>query len=89
MGDFDCVANAVIISVIISFVMPRVLLNFAKPEEIKLPQQLDGLSEKEKLMHLMAHKEQMPLLSAAIVGFIVGLSVYLGYELKPVKMVQS
>ena len=44
--DSNCILNAVIIGVVISFVMPRVLLMFAEPSEIKLPLQLDNLSEK-------------------------------------------
>lgn len=87
--DSNCILNAVIIGVVISFVMPRVLLMFAEPSEIKLPLQLDNLSEKEKLMHLMAHKEQMPILSAVIVASIVALSVYLGYVLKPMSLLNE
>ena len=87
MGESDCIINAMIIGVVISLVMPRVLLMFASPDEIKLP--LKGLTEKEKLMHLMAHKKEMPMLSAIIVASIVGVSVYLGYILKPMAVIRG
>jgi hypothetical protein len=85
MGDYDCIVNAVIIGVIISLVMPRVLLSFADPSEVKKPLSLGNMSMKQKLMHLMAHKSQMPVLCSIIVGSIVGLSVYGGYKLQPMK----
>ena len=87
MGESDCIINAMIIGVIISLVMPRVLLMFASSKEIKPP--LKGLNEKEKLMHLMAHKKEMPMLSAIIVASIVGVSVYLGYILKPMEVIRG
>ena len=88
MGESNCIVNAVIIGVIISLVMPRVLLSFADPSEVKKPLSLGNMSMKQKLMHLMAHKSKMPLLSAMIVAFIVGASVYLGYVIDPMKMLK-
>jgi len=88
MGESDCIMNAVIIGVIISLVMPPLLLSFSKPEEVKLPLSLKNMSDREKLMHLMAHKSQMPLLSAVIVASIVALSVYGGYKLQPMKLLK-
>ena len=87
MGESDCIINSVIIGVVISFVMPNALLMLANSEQIKQP--LQGLSQKEKLLHLMAHKKDMPLLSAIIVGLIVAASVYLGYVLKPMKVMKD
>lgn len=89
MGESDCIVNSIIVGIVISFVMPRVVLMFAKPEEVKKPLQLDGLTETGKLMHLMAHKVQMPVIVALIVAFVVGASVYLGYLLKPMKMLRG
>ena len=85
MGESNCIVNAVIIGVIISLVMPRVLLSFADPSEVKKPLSLGNMSMKQKLMHLMAHKSHMPLLSSLIVGSIVALSIYGGYKLQPMK----
>ena len=85
MGESSCIINAVIIGVIISLVMPPLILSFANPNEVKKPLQLKNMSDKQKLMHLMAHKSQMPMLSAVIVGSIVAVSVYLGYKLQPTK----
>ena len=85
MKEGNCILNAVIIGIVISLVMPRVLLSFADPSEVKKPLSLGNLSMRQKLMHLMAHKSQMPILSAVIVGSIVALSVYVGYKLNPTK----
>ena len=85
MGESNCIVNAVIIGVIISLVMPKLLLHFADPSEVKKPLSLGNMSMKQKLMHLMAHKSQMPVLCSIIVGSIVGLSVYGGYKLQPMK----
>jgi hypothetical protein len=87
MGESDCIINAMIVGVVISLVIPRVLLMFARPNEIKPP--LKGLTEKEKFMHLMAHKKEMPVLCAIIVASIVGVSVYLGYILKPMEVIRG
>ena len=83
MSEYNCIINAMIIGVLIALTMPHILLMFTDPNKVKQPLQMDHLSEKDKLMHLMAHKSKMPLLSSLIVAFIVGLSVYLGYQLKP------
>ena len=88
MGEYHCIMNAVFMGVLFSLLMPHILLYFAEPEDVKLPLQLDGLSMNQQLMHLMAHKSKMPLLSALIVGTIVGLSVYLGYKLNPLRFKQ-
>ena len=85
MKEGNCILNAVIIGIVISLVMPRVLLSFADPSEVKKPLSLGNMSMRQKLMHLMAHKSQMPILSAVIVGSIVALSVYVGYKLNPTK----
>ena len=85
MKEGNCILNAVIIGIVISLVMPRLLLSFADPSEVKKPLSLGNMSTRQKLMHLMAHKSQMPILSAVIVGSIVALSVYVGYKLNPTK----
>ena len=85
MKEGNCILNAVIIGIVISLVMPRVLLSFADPSEVKKPLSLGNMSMRQKLMHLMAHKSQMPILSSVIVGSIVALSVYVGYKLNPTK----
>ena len=85
MKEGNCILNAVIIGIVISLVMPRVLLSFADPSEVKKPLSLGNMSMRQKLMHLMAHKSQMPILSSVIVGSIVALSVYGGYKLQPMK----
>lgn len=50
---------------------------------MKLSQHIDNLPLLNKLLHLMEHHKQLPLLTSVIVAVVVGLSVYLGYQLKP------
>tara|TARA_Y100000389_G_scaffold189391_1_gene213065 strand:- start:319 stop:591 length:273 start_codon:yes stop_codon:yes gene_type:complete len=83
MSEYNCIINAMIVSVLLGFVVPRVLLMFTDPDKVKQPLQMDHLSEKDKLIHLMAHHIQLPLLTSVIIAIVVGLSVYLGYQLKP------
>ncbi len=89
MGDSNCIINAIIIGIVISLVMPKLVLSFAKPDEIKLPQNLDNASMKHKFMHLMAHKEKMPLLTVLIVSFVIGISMYVGYMVDPMKYLKK
>lgn len=88
MGDYDCIVNSVIIGVVLSYLVPRILLQFADPSEIKAPQNLEGMSMKHKLMHLMAHNAQMPMISAIIVSSIVAASLYIGYTINPMKYIK-
>ena len=64
-----------------------IFINFATQEEIKPPKGASQLSVKGQFMHMMVHHGQVPFMSSVIVAIIVGLSFYLGYLLKPTKLI--
>ena len=66
---------SIAVGVIINLVLPRVLLPFATPQEIKPPKGAAALSFKEQLMHMFVHHAQVPITSSIIVAIIVLLSV--------------
>tara|TARA_B100000963_G_C22322665_1_gene535054 strand:+ start:256 stop:534 length:279 start_codon:yes stop_codon:yes gene_type:complete len=87
MKESECIMNAIIIGVILNLVLPLLLKPFATPEEIKPPKGAASLSLKSQFMHMMVHHNQVPFMSSVIIAIIVGLAVYLGYFLDPMKYV--
>tara|TARA_B100000900_G_scaffold9092_1_gene7540 strand:+ start:134 stop:412 length:279 start_codon:yes stop_codon:yes gene_type:complete len=87
MGDINCIINAVLMGVLLNLVLPMVLEPLATPEEIKPPDGAAKLSLKSQFMHMMVHHNQVPFMSSVIIAIIVGLAVYLGYVLDPMKYV--
>lgn len=85
MGESDCIVNAVIIGVILNLVLPALLKPFATPEEVKPPNGAASLSLRSQFMHMMVHHNQVPIMSSLIIALMVGLSVYGGYKLQPMK----
>lgn len=84
MGDeTKCIVNAMIMGVILNLVLPIFVTPIATKEEIKPPQGAAALSYKGQFVHMLVHHNQVPLMSSLIVALIVGLAVYLGYEVKP------
>ena len=81
--EFKCIVNAVLIGIILNIVLPLVVAPFATPEEKVPPKGAAALSPKGQFMHMLVHHGQVPVMSSAIIALIVGLSVYLGYLLKP------
>ena len=77
-----CVANAVLIAVLLNLVLPLLLKPLATEDEIKPPSGASKLSYKGQFMHMMVHHNQVPLMSSLIVALITGLAVFLGYKLK-------
>jgi hypothetical protein len=82
-----CIANAVIMGVVLNLVLPLLLTPFATKEEIDPPAGATALCYKGQFMHILVHHKQVPLMSSFIVALIVGLAVYLGYKLKPYESV--
>tara|TARA_B100000900_G_C20599022_1_gene724719 strand:+ start:800 stop:1078 length:279 start_codon:yes stop_codon:yes gene_type:complete len=82
-SEMYCILNAVLIGIVLNIVLPLVLAPFATPEEKVPPKGAAALSPKGQFMHMLVHHGQVPLMSSAIIALIVGLSVYLGYCLKP------
>jgi hypothetical protein len=78
-----CILNAVVIALVINLLLPFLMEPFATPDEIKPPSCPSELSYKSQFMHMMIHHHKTPL------ALIVGLSVYLGYLVKPVNHVMA
>ena len=85
--ESTCILNAIIIGVILNLVFPLVLKPLATINEIKPQNGASNLSYKGQFMHMMIHHGQVPFMSSVIIAIIVGLSVYLGYELNPTKLI--
>ena len=85
----NCILNSMIIGVIINLVLPIILKPIATAEEIN-PNGAVNLSLKGQFMHmLILEASQNPLMSSVIIAIIVGLSVYLGYKLDPMKYIMK
>ena len=84
--ETNCILNAIVIGVVLNLVLPVLLKPFATEEEKKPPNGAASLSPKGQFMHMMVHHGQVPVMSSLIIALIVGLSVYLGYVLKPVNV---
>ena len=78
-----CLANAIFMGVLLNIVLPLILSPFATDEEKKPPNGAASLSFKGQFMHMMVHHNQVIFMSSLIIALIVGLSVFLGYKLKP------
>ena len=83
MKEKYCIYNAILLGVILNVVLPYVLGPFATEEEKTPPNGAASLTYKGQFMHMMVHHNQVPVTSSLIIALIVGLSVYLGYVLKP------
>ena len=80
-----CLANAILLGIILNIILPLILLPFATDEEKKPPNGAESLSFKGQFMHMMVHHNQVVFMSSLIIALIVGLSVFLGYKLKPIE----
>lgn len=83
MKESTCILNAMICGLALNLLLPLLLKPLATPDEVKPPEGAASLSYKGQFMHMMVHHNQVPLMSSLIVMLIVGLSVFLGYKLKP------
>ena len=88
MGDSNCILNSIIIGVLLNICLPLLLKPFATQDEITPPNGAANLSLKSQFMHMMIHHNQVPFMSSVIIALIVGLSVYLGYVIDPMKMLK-
>ena len=85
--ELKCILNAVLIATLLNLALPMLLSPYATSEE-KSPSNGPGsLDMKGQFMHMMVHHNQVPLVSSVIIAIIVGLAVYLGYVLDPMKYV--
>lgn len=89
MGEGYCIANAIVIGVVLNIVLPMVVNPFATGEE-KMPKGgAASLDPKGQFVHMLVHHGQVPIVSSFIVALIVGLSVSIGYQMKPVEKIMS
>ena len=89
MGEGYCIANAIVIGVVLNIVLPMVVTPFATGEE-KMPKGgAASLDPKGQFVHMLVHHGQVPIVSSFIVALIVGLSVSIGYQMKPVEKIMS
>ena len=84
--ESNCILNAIVIGVALNLILPILLDPVATEEEKKPPNGAENLSLKGQFMHMMLHHGHVPFMSSLIIALIVGLSVYLGYVLKPVNI---
>ena len=89
MGDSNCIVNAILVGVLLNLGLPFLLKPFATPEEIKPPDGAAKLSLKSQFMHMMVHHNQVPFMSSVIIAIMVGLSVYIGYVVDPMKYLKK
>ena len=88
MGDKKCILNAMIVAVVLNLLIPRLFARFATDEEINHPDGVGNLSYKGQFMHMMVDHTEDTLLTSVFIAGIVGLSVYLGYVIDPIKMLK-
>lgn len=88
MGEYHCIMNAVFMGILLNLGLPFLLEPFATPEEVKPPNGAAKLPLKSQFMHMMVHHNQVPFMSSVIIAIMVGLSVYLGYKLNPLRFKQ-
>tara|TARA_B100001121_G_C18203385_1_gene395782 strand:+ start:66 stop:353 length:288 start_codon:yes stop_codon:yes gene_type:complete len=82
-SEINCILNAVFMGVVLNIVLSLILTPFATREEKTFIHNASSLSFKGQFMHMMVHHNQVMFSSSVIIALIVGLSVYLGYKLKP------
>ena len=80
----NCILNAIFMAVVLNLVLSYTLAPFATEDEVDPPEGASSLPLKSQLMHMLVHHKQVPLMSSLIVALVTGLSVYLGYKLRPV-----
>lgn len=78
-----CILNAIFMGIVLNIILPLLVSPFATDEEKKPPKGAGSLSFKSQFMHMMVHHNQVVFMSSLIIALIVGLSVFLGYKLKP------
>ena len=83
----NIIVNSVLMGILLNLVLPLILEPLATPEEIKPTNGAASLPLKSQFMHMMVHHNQVPFMSSVIIAIIVGLAVYLGYAINPIKYV--
>ena len=71
---------SIFIAIIINLLLPKLVMPFATPDEIKPPNGAENLSFKEQIMHMLVHHAQVPITSSLIIAVIVLLSIEIGMK---------
>jgi len=89
MKGTSCILNSIIFAVLLNIILPLIIKPFASEEEIKPPNGAENLTLKGQFVHMMIHHNQVPLIISFIIALIVGLSIYLGYVIDPMKYLKK
>ena len=81
--------DVTVVAVLLNVVLSKLLSMFATEEEHKPKDGAASLSLKGQFMHMMVHHNQVPFMSSVIIAIMVGLSVYIGYVVDPVKYIRK
>jgi hypothetical protein len=68
---------SLLIGILINLIVPKILNNFATPEQIKPPNGAIKLNLFDQIMHMFVHHNQVPFSSSIIISIIIGLSLLL------------
>ncbi len=74
--EFKCIMNAIIFAVLLNLVLP-ILADFVP------------VNKSNEYFKMLAHHKMTPVSSSVIIALIVGLSIYLGYLVKPYERLQK
>ena len=74
--EFKCIMNAIIFAVFLNLVLP-ILADF-------IP-----VNKSNEYFKMLAHHKMTPVSSSVIIVAITGLSIYLGYLIKPYERLQK
>jgi hypothetical protein len=73
--------SSICIGIIINLMLPKIILPYATPNEIKPPNGASKLSFKEQIIHMFVHHAQVPISSSIIIAIIIGSSTLLAEKL--------
>ena len=74
--EFKCIMNAIIFAVLLNLLLP-ILADFVP------------VNKSNEYFKMLAHHKMTPVSSSVIIALIVGLSIYLGYLVKPYERLQK
>lgn len=80
----DFILKAMACSVFLNVVLSFLATNIATPEEVTPPNGAMNLPFKSQIIHMLVHHNQVLVVSSLIVAVVVGLSIFIGYQLQSV-----
>lgn len=79
--NYNLISNSILIGVLLNILLPFLVSPFASPNQIKPPFGADKLNFFDQIMHMLIHHNQVPITSSVIIALIIGLSMYLAYNI--------